>query len=74
MNDIFIDFFFFVYLQSISPGAVKTEIFSPELLEMLAHIPFLDAEDVSQAVMYALSTRPHVQVHELIIKPVGERA
>lgn len=48
--------------QSISPGAVKTEIFKPELLDLLPNIPFLDPEDVSQAVMYALATRPHVQV------------
>lgn len=26
------------------------------------NVPLLDPEDVSQAVMYALSTRPHVQV------------
>lgn len=53
---------FFQFPQSISPGAVKTEIFKPELLDLLPNIPFLDPEDVSQAVMYALATRPHVQV------------
>lgn len=66
MNIILHKIFLFVQTiqieQSISPGAVKTEIFKPELLEMLPDIPFLDAEDVSQAAMYALSTRPHVQV------------
>lgn len=41
---------------------MKTEIFKPELMELVANIPFLDPEDVSQAVMYALSTKPHVQV------------
>lgn len=51
-----------MYKQSISPGAVKTEIFKPELLELLENIPFLEAEDVSEAVMFALATRPHVQV------------
>ena len=54
-------------LQSISPGAVKTEIlnFPPE-------VPVLESEDIANAVVYCLQTPPHVQIHELIIKPVGE--
>lgn len=43
---------------------MKTEIFKPELLELLPNIPFLNSEDVSQAVMYAIATPPHVQVGE----------
>lgn len=58
--------FLYLFSQSISPGAVKTEIFKPELLDLLPNIPFLDPEDVSQAVMYALATRPHVQVKCLL--------
>lgn len=50
------------YLQSISPGAVKTEIFKPEIMELIQNIPFLEPEDVSEACLYALRTRPHVQV------------
>lgn len=49
-------------LKSISPGAVRTEIFKPEVMEIIQNIPFLDPEDVSQAVMYAIATKPHVQV------------
>lgn len=58
-----------VKITSISPGTVKTEIadFSK------AELPVLNPEDIAQAVLYVLSTPPHVQVHELIIKPVGER-
>jgi len=63
-----------VKITSISPGAVKTEIFKPEFLEVVKDVPFLAAEDVSQAVLYTLGTPPHVQIHELIIKPLGERA
>ncbi|XP_026467916.1 farnesol dehydrogenase-like [Ctenocephalides felis] len=64
---------------SISPGVVDTEIFdgsfpSKEIKEMfLANNPSLKSEDVSQAVLYALGTPEHVQVHELIIKPIGEK-
>lgn len=32
----------------------------------------LNAEDISDAVLFALGTPPHVQIHELTIKPVGE--
>lgn len=34
--------------------------------------PMLEADDVVGAILYALGTPPHVQVHEVIIKPVGE--
>lgn len=45
---------------------------SQEVVEMLAKIPFLEAEDIVDAVLYTLSTPPHVQVHELRIIPVNE--
>lgn len=32
----------------------------------------LQPEDISEAVLFALGTPPHVQIHELMIKPVGE--
>lgn len=33
----------------------------------------LRPEDVSAAVMYVLGTPEHVQVHDLIVKPLGEQ-
>lgn len=45
---------------------------SPELDEMLKNFPILQSEDISAAVLYVLGTPPHVQVHELTIKPIGE--
>lgn len=60
----------FQRLQSISPGAVDTEIISDRLRDL--KIPFLAAEDLAAAVLYVIGTPPHVQVHELTIKPVGE--
>ncbi|XP_055843412.1 farnesol dehydrogenase-like [Episyrphus balteatus] len=55
---------------SISPGGVRTEILPKEAYENNSTV--LEAEDVSQAVLFAISTPKHVQVLELIIKAVGE--
>ncbi|XP_055843429.1 farnesol dehydrogenase-like [Episyrphus balteatus] len=56
-----------VKITSVSPGLVKTEI-----TEGFDAAPILSPEDISSGVMFAISTPPHVQVHELTIKPVGE--
>jgi len=64
-----------IKITSISPGFVRTEIMgpeTPETIEMLKHFPALQSEDISAAVLYVLGTPPHVQIHELTIKPVGE--
>lgn len=34
--------------------------------------PALNAKDVAEAVVFVLSTPSNVQIHELIIKPIGE--
>lgn len=67
-----------VKVSSISPGLVKTEIIAasghPEsAAEIFQRTPHLQPEDVADAVLFALGTPPTVQVHELTIKPVGER-
>ncbi|XP_055843424.1 farnesol dehydrogenase-like [Episyrphus balteatus] len=56
---------------SISPGFVRTEILSKEDLELIE--TFLNPEDISKAVLFAISTPPHVQISELIVKPIGEK-
>ncbi|CAD7079069.1 unnamed protein product [Hermetia illucens] len=62
-----------VKVTSISPGLVLTEILpNMEGFRDLGN-PILNAEDVSNAILYVLSTPPHVQVHELTIRPVGEK-
>jgi NADP-dependent 3-hydroxy acid dehydrogenase YdfG len=58
---------FFPMLQSLSPGAVKTEFaiaagyqnFDPEIFNQ---VPFLESKDIVDAVLYILGTPPHVQV------------
>lgn len=56
-------------LQSISPGAIRTEAFTEEQIRIMEsrNNPFLETEDISNAVLYALSTPPHVQVNRLIL-------
>ncbi|XP_069683502.1 farnesol dehydrogenase-like [Periplaneta americana] len=66
-----------IRVTSVSPGAVTTEIgeaagATPEMTAMFKDMPFLAAEDVADAVLYVLGVPPHVQIHELMIKPVGE--
>ncbi|KAF2902138.1 hypothetical protein ILUMI_04046 [Ignelater luminosus] len=73
-----------IKISSVSPGYVKTQIFEAgakasglpgiptEQLTLLEKLPSLQAKDVADAVLYVLSTPPHVQIHELIVKPVGE--
>lgn len=80
-------------MQSVSPGYVKTEFVEASGLKIdpkfLEATPGLTADDIAEAVVYVLSTPPHVQVwetiikpsftnfdfkvHELTIKPLGER-
>ncbi|XP_062558603.1 farnesol dehydrogenase-like [Armigeres subalbatus] len=60
-----------IKVTSVSPGAVKTEIV-PEVL-LTSGWPFLESEDISEAVLYVLGTPPRVQVHELTIRPIGEK-
>ncbi|KAJ9576087.1 hypothetical protein L9F63_007052, partial [Diploptera punctata] len=70
-----------IKVTSVSPGTVRTEIITASEIQlppgmtpkdMYDNGPSLESEDISEGVIYALGTPPHVQVHELIIKPVGE--
>ncbi|KAM7348777.1 farnesol dehydrogenase-like isoform 1-T2 [Cochliomyia hominivorax] len=60
-----------IKVTSISPGLVDTEIVPDPYKEAMKDT-ILSPFDISNAIMFALSTPPHVQIHELIIKPVGE--
>ncbi|XP_064614297.1 dehydrogenase/reductase SDR family member 11-like [Liolophura sinensis] len=59
---------------SISPGIVKTEALAlsfPDQPELVKHIHYstkrMEADDVADAVIYALSAPPHVQVEEVTV-------
>ncbi|XP_068902389.1 farnesol dehydrogenase-like [Tenebrio molitor] len=68
-----------IKITSVSPGMVESELTTlsktqtPEAKAMLAQMPILKGEDIADGVVYALSTPEHVQIHELTIKPVGEK-
>lgn len=38
----------------------------------LKDVVTLGADDISSAVLYCLATPQHVQVHEMMIRPMGE--
>lgn len=63
----------------IEPGAVATELQShntPETQERLknrfGNIKILDAEDIAEAIMFAVSRPPHVNVNEILVRPTEQ--
>ncbi|XP_017780996.1 PREDICTED: farnesol dehydrogenase-like [Nicrophorus vespilloides] len=63
-----------IKISAISPGMTGSELFNGYPAEAIAKIPLLSCTDVSNAVMFMLSRPPHVQVQEMVIKPIGEIA
>lgn len=73
-----------IKISSVSPGITKTDAIEAACLasgtseattayrESTKGAPALNPSDVADAVVYILSTPPHVQVHDLWIKPLGE--
>ncbi|XP_063911350.1 farnesol dehydrogenase-like [Zophobas morio] len=67
-----------IKITSVSPGITTSElgqtnnfVVDENLMKEFEKIPKLDAEDIGDAVVYVLSTPPHVQVHELMVQPIG---
>lgn len=63
-----------IRVASISPGLCKTEILAefPNSEHIWKSTSSLNPADVSQGILYILSTPNHVEIHELIIKAVGD--
>ncbi|XP_071561124.1 farnesol dehydrogenase [Temnothorax nylanderi] len=63
-----------IRITSISPGTVKTNILadSKEMKDFFEKVPSLQPKDIADALIYALGTRPEVQITELTIQHTGE--
>jgi NADP+-dependent farnesol dehydrogenase len=59
-----------IRVTSISPGTVDTELTKKYRINKM---PMLDPKDIADAVVYALGCKPHIQIQEISIKPVGEK-
>uniref|UniRef100_A0A0P4WJ72 Dehydrogenase/reductase SDR family member 11 n=1 Tax=Scylla olivacea TaxID=85551 RepID=A0A0P4WJ72_SCYOL len=64
-----------IKISAISPGLVDTEFLmragrTPEQARQIYHeMPNLQADDVTDSLIHALSAPPHVQVHDIIVRP-----
>ena len=67
-----------IRIGSISPGLVKTEAFermlqNPAIAEMIqSQIPHIQSSDVADAVLQIIASKPHVQIHDVILRHVEE--
>jgi len=63
----------------IEPGAVATELAGhnrPEIREQMAkrfqEVTLLSAQDIANAVLYAISQPAHVSINEVLVRPSGQ--
>jgi NADP-dependent 3-hydroxy acid dehydrogenase YdfG len=67
-----------IRVTAVSPGFVETEFAalyhrSEEAAERTyRRYPVLQPEDVAEAVIYALSSPPHVQIHDVLMRPTEQ--
>jgi 17beta-estradiol 17-dehydrogenase / 3beta-hydroxysteroid 3-dehydrogenase len=68
-----------VRVTSISPGHVNTEfadVFTGRPgaeQEIAARLRILDPRDVAEAVLWAVTRPPHVEVHDVLVRPTEQR-
>ncbi|XP_067641763.1 farnesol dehydrogenase [Eurosta solidaginis] len=63
-----------VRITTISPGIVDTDILPTSIRSVVKEImPSLKSADIADAVLWAIGTPPNVQVHNITIKPMGEK-
>ncbi|XP_068245646.1 dehydrogenase/reductase SDR family member 11-like [Palaemon carinicauda] len=66
-----------IRVSAVSPGLVKTEFFErmtkSESEEFYSKFPHITSEDVASSVLHVLAAPPHVQIHEIVVRPVKEK-
>ena len=68
-----------IRVTAISPGFVETEFAehyhksAAVAAETYGRYQVLTADDVARAVVYAVSQPPHVQIHDLLMRPTDQR-
>ena len=61
-----------IKIGEISPGMVETE-FHAKMGADVIEIKMLQSDDIADAVCYLLSTPAHVQIHEMMLRPIGQK-
>ena len=63
----------------MSPGLVETEFAAAHLKsaarsqELYRTAPVLAAPDVTGAVLYMLLSPPHVEIHDILVRPTAQK-
>lgn len=67
-----------IRISSLSPGYVETEFAekfyqsAEKAQETYSRFPILQPEDIAEAVGYILTQPPHVQVHDILLRPLKQ--
>lgn len=67
-----------IKISSVSPGVVDTEMLKVGAIQdyaklaIAANSSMLKPQDIADSILYILSTPPHVQIHDVIIRPQGQ--
>ncbi|GBM32196.1 Dehydrogenase/reductase SDR family member 11 [Araneus ventricosus] len=69
-----------IRIASLSPGMVETEFFGRYLkndptrnaADVFKSMKALEAKDIADSVLYILKTPPHVEVHDIILRPYDQ--
>jgi len=67
-----------IRITSISPGLVETEFLSRTFDEKKANtiyssVDVLKPEDIADIILFVLSGPTNVQIHDVLVRPVGEK-
>jgi len=69
-----------IRVSALSPGLVETEFQSamypddPEQVKSIqSSVKCLQAEDMAESVKYMLSAPPHVQIHDILVRPTEQK-